>query len=311
MLATVPSSGGSTKLIERLTFSGENRRILARVPTEALARRFLAALPPRLRDVAPPAAQLQRELSALCTRARTRWPGVAFDSEDFVGMLATRGGAQWSSLHVEDLHLAHACLRGDAPALTHFEGVLRRLARSLRQVAPTTELCDEVLQELRLQMLTGAAAKLSQYSGVGPLQQWLKVAALRIALRLRKRRLPADADASLSALVSDAPTPEAHLLRTRYRTAFRTACGAALKGLPPRDRNLLRLSFIDGVSQKKLAAQHRVDQGTVSRWLTAARTRLLEDTRDQLAEHLKLPRAEVDSILRMAREDLSFSLSLL
>src|SRR5207244_7224723 len=93
-------------------------------------------------------------------------------------------------------------------------------------------------------------------------------------------------------LVDAVPDPELELLKRKYRADFKKAFASAVTGLTDRERTLLRLHFIEGISQQKLGPMYRVDASTVSRWITAARDKLIHATRRAMAEALRLGRSE-------------------
>jgi len=82
----------------------------------------------------------------------------------------------------------------------------------------------------------------------------------------------------------------------------------ALAELPPHDRSLLRLHYIEGLSLDRLAVMERVHRATVARWLSDARSTVLSRVRTLLAERLKLSGHEGESLLRFVRSRLDLSL---
>ena len=75
-------------------------------------------------------------------------------------------------------------------------------------------------------------------------------------------------------------SPELAYLKERYRDAFTDALSAAVSALSDRDRTLLRLYHVDGLSLEAMAALYRVHLSTVSRWLTCARENVAEVLRE-------------------------------
>ena len=84
---------------------------------------------------------------------------------------------------------------------------------------------------------------------------------------------------------------------------------ALLRKLPRRERLLLRLNIVQGVSIYRIARMHNVSQPTVSRWLQRARVQTLKTIRDIVRDELSIHDREFDSILYLVRSqiDLSFS----
>lgn len=221
----------------------------------------------------------------------------------------TTGDAHFS----EDLALVAACARGDAAALRDFDERLRVEVR--RAATPLDEsgvLVDEVAQVARERLLLPGAdgrPRLLDYAGEGPLGAWLRAMAVRLALNVKRQ-------GGREELVSRAPDgpladpdPELALLRARHREAFRTAFVAALDTLTPRDRTLMRLTALDGLTCAQVGQMYAKDASTISRWLAQARAVLLERTRLSLRQALGLSDSALDSVMRAADSELAFSLS--
>ena len=83
---------------------------------------------------------------------------------------------------------------------------------------------------------------------------------------------------------------------------------SSLLALPPREKSLLKLSYLDGLSLDEIGALYRAHRTTVGRWLDAARQRILDDTRRGLGERLRLGEAEVDSLMALIRSQLDVTL---
>jgi RNA polymerase sigma-70 factor (ECF subfamily) len=236
-------------------------------------------------------------------RARGAWPDFAVDEARFAAYLARRLGEDPDAAYVEDLYLACACVDGDARALALFdERHLASVARHLARLDRSPAFADEVRQLLRERLFVGhdgEPPRLASYSGRGPLGTWVKVAAVRVALNLRR----SDRDVAIGS--GDEPmiagTPELLLLRHRFRADFGGAFTAALGRLAVEQRQLLRLHFLDGVSLGGIAALHHVDKSTISRRLQAAREQLFADTRDALHARLGLGERDLGSLMRLLR----------
>lgn len=214
-----------------------------------------------------------------------------------------------------DLDLVAACLRQDRPSLEALDALLRVEVR--RAVTPLDEsgtLVDEVTQLARERLLMPAAdgrSRLTDYSGEGPLGAWLRAMAVRLALNAKRpgaRELPV-AELPDSPLAD--PDPELALLRARHREAFKGAFTAALGELVPRDRTLLRLTALDGLSCAQVGKMYGKDASTISRWLAQVRAVLLQRTRLLLAQQLSLSDSALDSVMRAADSELAFGLSAL
>jgi len=103
--------------------------------------------------------------------------------------------------------------------------------------------------------------------------------------------------------------PELALIRRRFGVDFHAALSAAFASLELRDRNLLRLHFVDRMSIDALAPIFAVSRATAARHLASARALLVERTVDQLGARLSLRGSELASLVRQVRSKLEISLS--
>src|SRR5262249_9011610 len=148
-----------------------------------------------------------------------------------------------ANLHAEDLYLALACGRGDARAIGEFENqFIADVPEALSRLAAKAQP-DEVLQVLRAKLLVaeaGRSPKILDYSGRGPLAGWLRIAAIRTALDMTRRRANEPSGGTSEALL-DVPAavedPELEHIRTRHSADFKAAFEHALRNLSKEDRN--------------------------------------------------------------------------
>ncbi len=145
--------------------------------------------------------------------------------------------------------------------------------------------------------------RIDGYSGRGPLGSWVHVAAVRAVVDVQRRWHPSETIDDL-ALRAAAPDPELSVLRTRYAPEFRQAFAEALSALAPRDRNVLRFHFLQGMTGDEVAAAYGVARRTVHRWLEEARDKLLGETRRRLGARVNLPAEELESVMRVLQTDL-------
>jgi RNA polymerase sigma-70 factor (ECF subfamily) len=163
---------------------------------------------------------------------------------------------------------------------------------------------------VRVRLLVGETdrrPRIAEYQGRGPLGAWIGVAALRVALNLKRASGPATTDV-LTELVDDADPDVAHLKKL-YRAECREALAAALRALSERDRVLLRMSYVDGVSMVQLGRLYGVHETTAARWVKAAAGTVAEDARRRLTERLSLSGSSLDSIARLVLSNLDASIS--
>src|SRR5262249_38647566 len=136
----------------------------------------------------------------------------------------------------------------------------------VRGVAP-----DEIRQRVRERLFVGAS-KIAGYSGRGPLQTWLQVVTLRIAIdATRERAMPIADTAEVDDLRLAGTDPELKLIKERYREPFKVALRAALAALTSEQRNLLKLHFVDGLTLDQMASLFDVHRTTIARRIAQAR----------------------------------------
>ena len=226
--------------------------------------------------------------------------------------------ASLRSLHAGDLLLALACQAGGRQALAALDKTLAEaVPKAAARLRASNAFVDEVTQLLRQKLLVaraGGRPKLFDYAGRGALGQWLRAAALRVALNLlesERRGRHSSGDEStgpLSRMPAAGPDPELSLVKRRYAPEFRAALEAALLGLGPKQRTLLKLYFAQGLTVEEIGRLEGTHKSTISRWLTKARQGLLEDVRARLTQKLKLGPAELDSLLAAVGSQLHISL---
>jgi RNA polymerase sigma-70 factor (ECF subfamily) len=238
---------------------------------------------------------------------RSAWPGIELDPEAFARYLEERAAAAGAKASAPELYLACACLRGVPGAVEAFDRrYLGDLAAPLARIDRATGFADEVRQELRTKLFTGASPKIGDFSGRGSLAGWVRVAAVRTALNLRR---PAAAPPPEIAEALPIPgDPELGVLKERYGEAFRAAFRDALADLTSRERALLRLHHLEGLSLGRIAALYRVGTTTVHRWMAAACEAVLAGTMGRMRDRLGLSTAELDSLAGDLRSRLDVSL---
>lgn len=254
------------------------------------------------------------EVRRLYVEAVARRPGIMVDEGAFGAAVASRSnGGSVAELHAGDLLVAIGALAGDARALAVFEAEhvadARRALVRLRLDASTVE---EIVQRMRAKVLVGdgAGPRLASYSARGPLAGWLRAIAVHDALSARRaeiRRGPHDGPSAIERLPVPAE-PELEQLRARYGGAFKAAFAEVLAGLSARDRNVLRLFYVDGLTADQVGQVYGVHRVSVARWLQQIRATLFARTKQLLSERLKLGSVEFESVTRMCLSQLDVSL---
>ena len=250
-------------------------------------------------------------------QARDAWPDVAVPAGVFESYLAERladhGGptalARW---HVADLYLACGCALGDPAALRELDRTyLGQVGTYVARLRGDRAFVDELTQVLRHKLLVAEAPerpKILEYSGQGALGAWLRIAAVRTGLNLLRATRPADAARDDLELASPRLEQDA-LAKHESQRVFADAFRAALERLSPDARNLLRLHHLDGLTMDQLAGLLDTPRSTIARHLARHRDELMTATRALLSERLRLPEAELDSLIASAvsRFDLTLS----
>jgi RNA polymerase sigma-70 factor (ECF subfamily) len=259
------------------------------------------------------------ELARIFSLGRSAWPDVPLTQEELRELLQERATprpiAELPAARAAELFLCCACARGHPRALRTFDSqYLDRLDPLLRRIAGGESEAREVKQELRQLLLLGGERtppRIAQFSGDGDLYSWLRVIAVRTALRHARSRQREQARSAPPELADRLPAPvdlDLQLSRPTYHAAFKLAFAEALAGLSPRERLLLLQSGVDGLSIDALAGLYRIDRSTAARWLARARRRLLAATQQGLAARLGIDRRDAGSVVRQLRDELGSSL---
>ena len=160
----------------------------------------------------------------------------------------------------------------------------------VRRVGDGDQFVGDVRQALRTRLLVaapGGAPRIADYAGRGPLGAWVRVAAVRVAIDLRRSQGQEPLPASGEHDASPADDPELALLKARHSAAYADALRAAMASLSAKERNLMRMHFVDGLSIDRIGVAYQVHRATAARWIEALRERLLAETYRQLGELLR------------------------
>jgi RNA polymerase sigma-70 factor, ECF subfamily len=272
------------------------------------------------RALLEPGTPLAARFGARTDAARQSWPGVYVELEPFARHVASVSNTEQDlessldGLEVGDLYLACGCTLGVPAAVSAFDARhVATLRAFVKEIDASPARLDELRQMLRERLLTPSAMgppRIAHYSGRGPLSSWVKVAAQRLAISsMRGRKHEALApDAALAGQLAG-PDAELGALRGRYTESFAAALRTALEQAPRRDRLLLRLHLVDGMSLTRIAVAHGVSQSTVSRWLERARDDIRDRLQRELEQSLRLDAAEMASIARLVQSQLDISLA--
>ncbi len=286
---------------------------------EALARLLAATRGDATRELSD-ARTLVARLIEIDREVHARWPGIQVASEAFFEHLGrhlpSQGAlAALSQMHVADLYLAFACANHDRAALKELEqNVIPPLTPAIARIADETIPLEDVMQNVMTKLLTsertGEDPKILQYSGKGPLGAWLRVAAVRAALSLRRKRVdePHTDEQLLAHVPQSGADPEILHLRAHYAAEFETAFQDTVRHLTPRDRNLLHLHFVEGLTTDQIGLTYGVHGATAARWIGRTRQALFDGTKTLLADRLRLSPSEFQSLMALLLSQLDVSI---
>jgi RNA polymerase sigma-70 factor (ECF subfamily) len=249
--------------------------------------------------------------------ASAQWPGIGIDEEAFVSAALQRVAdgltrEQLEALHVVDLYLAVGCAARDRAALAHFErSILPAVAPSIQRVAGASH--DDVTQAVRTKLFVGKdghTGAIGLYRGTGSLLSWVRATAVRTALDSVRSDQPSEPIEALERAAMPGPgDPELDVIRSQRREELQASLREGFAALTADERNLLRWSVVDGLPLASIGTMLTVHESTVSRWVAAARQRLMELTRANLVKRLNLSENDLESLLGVAHSQLDLSVS--
>ncbi len=261
-------------------------------------------------------ADLEAALGRALARAEAAWEGIACDRDRFASFLGGRvAPAELDGARIEDLFAACACGTGDGRAIAAVEArYFGDIDAALGKMHLSADRIAEVKQGLRRVLFVGdapagVAPRILEYRGTGALGAWLRVTAMRAALKLiRKESRETPTDDALLEARAQADDPELGYMKAAYRAAFKTAFQEALDSLHAKERLYLKQQIVDGLSIDELGTLYQVHRATAARWVQSAREKLLSRTRRTFMMNARLTSDECESIMRMVRSQLDVSL---
>lgn len=253
-------------------------------------------------------------LNRLTDEGRRAYPELLLDGDDFGRFVMARVEGEsdvtdfLKGLSGAEMWLVYGCALGNGKALAAFElAYFREVRLGLTKLRPSEDLVDEVRQSVRMQLFIardGELPRIAQVVGRGSLRGLLRVMALRAGISLLRKQgketlLGGEGDLDLLDVPVAGPSTELGLLKAQHRQEFKASLQRALAGLSARQRNLLRMHFIDRVTLPSLAKLYRVDRATITRWISKARREIYAATRQDLQQRLALTQDELTSFIRV------------
>lgn len=215
-------------------------------------------------------------------------------------------------MDASEVELANAITAGDPAAIREFE------TRYLAPVRPTLRAMSiddadiaDIEQAVRIKLLVaedGGPVRLLEYAGQGKLGGLVRVAAVREALTLLRRRKTTTSEDWLDELSSPDDDPALVQLKTRHREAFKTAFEEAVRRLEPREHTLLRLHLVRHQSIDQIGAVYGVHRATAARWVDAAKRSLRSLTTKVLAEKFELRGPDLERVVALIESRIELSI---
>ncbi len=259
-------------------------------------------------------------LAALYARGRAAHPRVVVSEEAFgrhLGRCACGGGpestASLAEIAAEDVYLACACaarVRGAAAAFeARFGRVIRRAvhASSTRRTSARRR-SNAPGNTCWSKAATGRRASRSTWGGDRS----------RSGCRLRRcgsrsrsagPRAPSAACAKKRSPRRSGVDPEALFSKGELRDAFEIAVTEALAALKPRERLVMKLFLVSGMTLDAIGKSLGITRQAVSKTLARARETIVERVDASVQRTLKMTKEDLTSVLRYVASQLDVSIS--
>jgi RNA polymerase sigma-70 factor (ECF subfamily) len=262
-------------------------------------------------------AALEKLLASFYARGREAYPRIALDEQAFGRHLARCAkeakASSLADLPAPDIYLACACaarVRGAATAFERkFGPIIRRaISRVLKSADERQEAEQRAWDHIVVEGARGAP-RITHYLGQGPLENWVSVAAMRIAVSFGRAE---SAERRLRAkVVSDTSRIDAEgmSMKGQLREAFEAAVAEALGGLKARERLILKLHVVSGMTLEAISKSLGVSRQAVSKTFSRTREGILGSVEASLRRRLKISRGELSSVLRLVASQLDVSVS--
>lgn len=241
-----------------------------------------------------------------------KWPTLRLEFASFHGHCQrVLAEAEAHPPELGDLYLCCACLEEEPEALRSFEALGTSAAvAAIRRIDSDEDFVKETLQELWSKLLVGKEAKVRSYSGRGPLQAWVRVAATRVALdRARRKKRKAERQVPLTEhLAAEEPNLDVALLKARFGEAFGAALRGAVAELTEQERNVLRMHVVGRSSIDDIGRAYQVHRATAARWIERARAKIHDHVQRALRVEHRLTASEFKSLATVLGAELELSL---
>jgi len=217
-------------------------------------------------------------------------------------------------LDFAEVYVACACADGSAHAIAalearYFPGVDARLAQMSLPADVRADVRQAVREKLFVPPGPDEPPRICRYAGRGRMASLLRAVAFREAISFLRRNRPERACSDdMLEIPSAAADPYLAHSRAQHGAAFRKAFGEAVAALAPRERTILRLRFLDGLSVGEIAQLYGVHRVSASRWFTSARHSVQVGTQRRLRARLDMSDSQLDAFMEHVETELTLSL---
>jgi RNA polymerase sigma-70 factor (ECF subfamily) len=188
----------------------------------------------------------------------------------------------------DELEMVRRLVAGDAAAWRSFVDRFQRLVVA-RVAATARELhlplrpsdADDLAADVFLQLVANDYSTLRDFQGRSSLSTWISVITRRLALRrlLNARREPANPQYAADATVELAGTTHEDPLAQLIHGENQRRLADALSELPDRQRELVRLHYVDGCSYREISERLGIPMNSIGPSLQRVQQKLRERMR--------------------------------
>ncbi len=215
--------------------------------------------------------------------------------------------AQLKGERADECLVVIAATAGERAAQRELEHTyFARIPSFLASMKLDPALVEDIAQEVRQKLLVGEHPKILSYVGRGSLAALIRVTATRTAISALRKSRRETGELELDQAIGELD-PERRHFKDHYRILFRDSFAAAVQGLSSRERNMIRLHFLQRVTLGQLASMYGVHRATVVRQLAATREKLVKGTRSHLKSHGAVATGDLESIVDLLKSRFDMS----
>ncbi len=213
--------------------------------------------------------------------------------------------AAFARIHHEDLFLAIACAQDDRVAWEHFaDDYVPLLQHFAAQACGNPSEAEDLAQEITTKLLK-EKKRMAGYNGRGSLAGWLRVAVSHAAIDRFRRMNRYTSLESLQesgtevAFTNPETADQDEALDSRWGRVISKIAEERLRKLTARDRLLLCLYYLRGVTLQDIGRQFGIHEATASRRLDRLRRDIRKDIEKELRKKHRLRSSEIQSLWKL------------